>query len=252
MTPKSNMIKIITIKDLWNILLHKIPIILLSVALCTGGLFAFETVTYVPEYSSTATLYILRQGNDNSSTDTNNDFSLALSVVNDCTYLLKSHAVLDQVIKDLALDTTYENLYKRVSTKNPTDSRVLEVSVTADSPENAKRIVDEICTIGADSIENAMGFRQVNMYESGILESTPSNKIPLKTYLTVALIVGVVTYLIFVISYMLDDRLRSNEDIERALEVTILGEIPNANHSHKGKYGYYKKYYRANDRKKTR
>ena len=245
MTQRSGNIKILNIRDLGRVLIHRLPIIILVMALSVGVLFGVNKMFFVPEYSSTATLYILRQGNDSSTTDTNNDFSLALSVVNDCNYLLKSHMVLDKVIKNLSLDMSYDELYKRVSTSNPEDSRVLEVTVTAGSPKEAKRIADEVCTIGADSIENAMGFRQVNLYEYGTKETTPSNLLSLRTYAIVGLIGGIIAYLIFLVIYMFDDRLRTNEEIERALGVTILGEIPNANGTHKGKYGYYGKYYQA-------
>ena len=50
---------------------------------------------------------------------------------------------------------------------NPEDTRILEVTVKADSPKMAKAIVDRICTIGAARIEDAMGFQQVNVYELG-------------------------------------------------------------------------------------
>lgn len=245
MTQKSSGIRTVTIRDLGRIFVQRFVIILLVMALSMGALFIADRITYEPEYSSTATLYILKQENSTNSTDTNTDFSLALSVVNDCTYLLKSHMVLDEVIEKLGLDLTYEELYNRVSARNPDDTRVLEVSVTADTPENAKEIVDEICSIGSDSIEDAMGFRQVNLYEKGTLETQPCNRTSLKTYAVVGLIAGLLTYLVFIVIFMLDDRLRTNEDIEKALGVSILGEIPNANHTHKGKYGYYGHYYKA-------
>ncbi len=245
MNPKNSNVRIITIRDLWSIFVHRLLIIILAAAASVAGLYAFNKIMYVPQYSSTATIYILRQGNESNTTDTNNDFSLALSVVNDCTYLLKSHTVLDQVIQDLSLNLTYEDLYKRITTHNPEETRVLEVTVTADSPDEAKTIVDEVCTIGSESIENAMGFQQVNLYEYGTQNSQPSNRMQMKTYAIVGLIAGVAVYLIFVIAYLLDDHLRSDEEIEKTLGVTILADIPNANHSGKGKYGYYGKYYSA-------
>ena len=88
-------------------------------------------MTFVPQYASTATLYILRQADGATASDASSDFSLALKVVNDCTYLLKSHTVLDEVISSLNLDMEYEDLYDCVSTSNPEDTRILEVTVKA-------------------------------------------------------------------------------------------------------------------------
>ena len=132
MNPKNSNVRIITIRDLWSIFVHRLLIIILAAAASVAGLYAFNKIMYVPQYSSTATIYILRQGNESNTTDTNNDFSLALSVVNDCTYLLKSHTVLDQVIQDLSLNLTYEDLYKIGPDGRPFWTKVQREPLAAD------------------------------------------------------------------------------------------------------------------------
>ena len=96
MNQKSNY-KIVTLKDLWDIFAQRLWIMILAAGICCGGLFAIDRLTFVPQYASTATLYILRQTDSATASDASSDFSLALKVVNDCTYLLKSHTVLDGV-----------------------------------------------------------------------------------------------------------------------------------------------------------
>lgn len=111
-----------------------------------SGLFLLICLTYVPQYESTATLYILRQDSEQSgSSSVSSDFSLALNVVSDCTYLLKSHSVVAAVIDELHVAIPYEELSKSISTNNPDNTRILEVSVKVGSPELAKSIVDSIC-----------------------------------------------------------------------------------------------------------
>lgn len=175
--------KIVTLKDLWEVFVHRLWIILLAAVVAGGGFFAVDRISFTPQYASTATLYILRQADSATASDASSDFSLALKVVNDCTYLLKSHTVLDEVIGRLHLDVSYEDLYDCVSTSNPEDTRILEVTVRSDSPENAKRIVDQVCTIGAQRIEDAMGFQQVNLYEFGTTDPEPCNRTGLTTFL---------------------------------------------------------------------
>ena len=158
----SSSVRVVTLKELWEIFVHRWWVMLLAAAICAGGFFVINQLTFVPSYQSTATLYIHKQNESDSNTSAD-DFSLALKVVNDCDYLLKSHSVLDQVIEQLNLDISYEDLSKTVSTSNPEDTRILEVSVEAASPEEAKRIVDAVCEVGTDSITQAMGFQQVNL-----------------------------------------------------------------------------------------
>ena len=121
----------------------------------------------------------------------------------------------------------------------------------SDSPENAKRIVDAICEIGQEQITEAMGFQQVNLYEYGTLNDKPCNTTSMTTYMLVGMIAAVLVYSIYLIIYLLDDRIRTEEDIERYLGLSVLGDIPNADDKKSRQYGYYKAY-GAHGQKKTK
>ncbi len=238
--------KVITLGDLWGIFLRRLWVLLLVAVITVGATFAGITLTFVPRYESTATLYILQQ---NQTTPDKNyeDFNLALKVVNDCTHLIKSHSVLDGVIKDLDLDVSYQELYKSIKITNPTDTRILEVVVESDSPQKAKLIVDTICSIGTEKITEAMGFEQVNFYEKGVLNESPSNATSVLTYIIIGVVAMVVTYAVFLIRYILDDNIRTDEDIKNYLGVSILGDIPNYDESRRKKHGrkyYQNRYYK--------
>lgn len=231
-------VKTITLKDIGNIFLKYSVVILLVATLVTGVLALVKKVTFVPRYQSTATLYILRQNDEgNTGGAVASDFSLALNVVNDCTYILKMHSVLDKVSEEVGLDIPYEKLKRSVSTSNPANTRILEVTVEADSPELAKSIVDSICTVGAEKIKEDMGFAQVNISEYGIIDSEPCNRTGKALYLLVWLLTAVVMYVVFLLIYILDDGIRSDDDVRKYLGLSVLGEIPNANTAQKS--GYY-------------
>ena len=243
---KKTTTRIVTIKDLWQIFIYRLRIIVLIAAICVCGMFTFNAITFSPRYSSTATMYTLRQANENvSSNDIASDFSLALKIVNDCDFLLKSDTVVNAVKETLGLGEEYANLKNNIKTKNPSDTRILQITVEADSPEMAKKIVDALCVIGADSINDAMGFDQVNLFEYGNISYTPCNETPLLMYLLVGAAVAAVVYVIFVVMFIMDDTLKSDEDCQLYLGVSIIGDIPDADDTHKKKYGgYYRGYYR--------
>ena len=225
-----NDIKEINLSEIWKLLTQKIWIMLIAAILVTATSMIIYTIAYVPEYTSTATMYILRtQSEGSSSSQAASDFNLALSVVNDCDYLIKGHTVVDRVVDELELDIKYEDLQKRIKTSNPSQTRILERSVTAESPEEAKRIVDRLCTIGAESINSAMGVDQVNLFEYGTLNSEPSNETSISMFIIFGLIAAIVVYAVFLVIYILDDTIHTEEDIESALGLTVIGEIPDAN-----------------------
>ncbi|MBR5515696.1 MAG: hypothetical protein IKU52_05790 [Clostridia bacterium] len=242
---KQSNLREIKFNDLWRIFVSRLWIIMLSSILVLIGFYTINKFTYVPKYESTATLYILRQSTENSTLveqKATEDFSLALNVVNDCDYLLRSHVVLDEVINNLDLDISYEALSDCVKTSNPDDTRILQVTVEAATPETAKLVVDQICEIGEGKIEKAMGFDQVNLYEEGVIDYSPSNRISLMTYILVALVVAVAVYSIYLLRYLFDDRIKTDEEIERYLNLTIIGDIPNAYRHKRKKDSYYAGY----------
>ncbi len=237
----TNNAKVVTLRELWNLFVQRWWVIFLVAGLCAGGLLALREATYVPRYESTATLYILRQNGEEAGGSNSQyyDFTMALNVVNDCTSLLKSHSVIDHVIAELQLTQGYRELSNSISTSNPDNTRILKVTVEADTAENAKRIVDAICEEGQKKITEAMGFQQVNLYEYGILNPDPCNQTGLSTYILVGIVAAVVAYLIMLITYVTDDRLWTEEDIKRYLGLSVLGDIPNADQVSK-KRAYYK------------
>lgn len=239
MCEKKANFRVINLLDLWNIFINHFIIIIIVATIFVSGIFAYITITFVPQYKSTATLYILKDKENQSTDNISSNFNLALNLVNDCTYLLKSHAVIDEVIDELDIDIPFSELASSVSTSNPDKTRILEVTVVSDSPEKAKEITDCLCNIGSQKIKEAMGFNQVNLYEYGTINNSPCNKKSPYFYLIIWIAIAAVIYSFFVIKFLMNDGFQSSEDIEKYLGISVIGEIPNANESKKHRYSYY-------------
>lgn len=214
----------IYLSDLWDVFVRRMVLIILAALICVAGEYLYATKIVKPLYNSTSTLYVLRQ--DESGDYSSTDFSLALNLVNDCTYMLKSHAVLDEVIEELELDMSYKALSDSISTRNPDNSRILEVSVKTGDPELSKKIVDKLCTIGAEKISDVMRMDQVTVLERGTLEQNPSNRVGMMRYIMFGALGAVLCYLAFVVAFVLDDKIKTEEDVKRYLQLSVLGEIP--------------------------
>lgn len=207
---------LLTLGDLWRIFRKCWAVMLLLATLAAAGLYALNYLL-PPRYASTATLYILRQSSNDQ--QISEDFSLALNVVSDCDHLLKSHSVLDAVIENLSLDISYKDLRACISTNNPDSTRILEVTAEAETPARAKAIVDSICTIGTDKIRQAMGFAQVNLYEYGVWDSEPCNRMePLHCVLAFAG-TAVLVYGLSLLSFLLKPPPAEPEKVKTIVKV---------------------------------
>ncbi len=221
---------ILSISDLWSVFTgHVIPIVV-SVVLAFFIVLSYSLISYEPEYTSTSAIYLIRQDrSDTSGSVSSSDFSLALSTVNDCKYLLTNIEVLSEVIKVLGLPLTYEDLLPMINIYNPPSTRILEISITAPSPMDAKIIVDELCNIGAESIMMALGIDQVNVVNEGRYNEDPSNSIFTPYLAVIPFLTALVVYGIYLLIYVLDDKIKTPEDIEKYIGLTVLGIIPYKN-----------------------
>ena len=220
--------RIVTLGDLWDIFLDHIWAILIVALICMAGVNVVNRVVIKPLYQSRATLYILRQDNEPNYIYTQSDFSLAKDVVNDCTYVLKSEEVLNDVIRKLDLDQTFRQLQGQITTNNPENTRFLEVMVKSDSPEQAKQIADIICDAASEKITEAMGFDQVNLFSYGTLPNHRCNGIGLLKTLFIGAVAAVLVYAIYLVVFLLDISLRTEEDVSKYLGISTLAEIPNS------------------------
>lgn len=213
----------LTLEDLWTLLRRNLlPVVLAAVVALSAVLAANWLLP--ARYRATATLYILYQGDE--SCQTSEDFNLALKMINDCTYLLKSHAVLDPVIGELGLDMDYRELYDAVSTANPEGTRLLTITAEAPSPGQAKAIVDAISVIGMETIRAAMDYDQVRLYEYGIPETEAVSQIPFSLSLIISLGAAALVYGLFLLAFLLDDRIYTESDVTDGLDIPFLGELP--------------------------
>lgn len=218
----------IKFRDLFSLFVSNLWIMVLVAVVVASGVFAYGYFTYEPTYESTGSMYILRQGEIEDSIDYSSNFNVALSVVNDCKTLLTSHTVLDRVIEENDLQYTYGELNSLIEINNPSNTRYLEITVKAHTPEEAKLIVDSISRIGEAEIDEVMGFNQINPFDSGTLASVPSNSpFEITFALLGAVVAFLLTFVVIVLAFIFDDKVSDPEMVEKSLELSVLAVIPN-------------------------
>lgn len=75
------------------------------------------------------------------------DIQTGTSLTNDYMVIVEGRPVLEQVIENLGLDETYSSLKKKVTLNNPSNSRILEITVRDANPSMAKKVADEIARV---------------------------------------------------------------------------------------------------------
>lgn len=207
-----------------GILLDKIVVLLAAGAITALVVFIISVFVIAPKYKSQTQLYIINRQNDG--VTTYNDIQSSTQLVNDYKVLVTSYPVLEKVISNLKLDMTTEELEDMLTVGIETDSRVLEITVTSTDPYLSKNIADAVADISAEQITRIMQIEKVNVIQYGqVADRASSPNVILNT--VVGFAAGVVLISIWLIaSFMIDDSVKSSEDIEKYIGISTLALIP--------------------------
>lgn len=213
----------IDLLELFFVLKKKLAVII-AAALAGAVLFGAYTMIFVtPLYSASARMYVLGA---NTTIESITDIQLGSQLKGDYAIMIKGYSILNDVIDNLGLDMTYEQLNNIVKVENLNDSRVLAVTVTHPVPETAANIANEVANVSSLKISEIMDTVQPNVYEPARIPKAPVSPNLSKNILMGALIGLVLACAVIIVIHLLDDRIKTEEDVEKYLGLTVLGTIP--------------------------
>lgn len=214
----------IDLKEIFYLLLHSLWIIVLIGAL--GGVAAWGYSSYLkePMYTSTTMVYVINRQEENRTTYS--DLQMGAQLTKDYSILVKSRPVTEQVIAELGLELSHEKLSDMIEVNNPDGTRILEIAVEYPDPAMAKELVDTIAKVSSERMVSVMEMEKVNVLEAGNLPIKPSSPKILKNTLIGAVGGLLLSAFIIIAIHLMNDTIRTTEDIEKYLEITALGIIP--------------------------
>lgn len=183
----------------------------------------FSIFFITPQYQSTSQMYVLSKETTLNSLA---DLQIGSQLTKDYKIMIQSRPVLEEVIEKLGLNINYKQLRNKLKVENPLDTRILSLTVTDPNPENAKEIVNQIALSSSKYIGDLMEVIPPKIIELGIApeeKSGPSIKknAMMGGILGILLIAGIIVAI-----ELLDDSIKSEEDLERNLKLTILATLP--------------------------
>ncbi len=213
----------IDLRDVFAELLIHWKAILLAVILCAEIAFGYGDFFTVPQYASTAKLYVLTKSTSITSLA---DIQTGANLTHDYLIVVTGRPVLEQVISNLKLTESYEELEKKIDVNNPQDTRILEITVKDQDPKHAKVIADEVADVSAAYIAEKMDQDPPNVIQKGYTDGDPVS-MSLKKYTAIGGAVGLfLAVAVIIISYIFNDTIMNPEDMEKKVGINVLASLP--------------------------
>lgn len=215
------------------LILKKYIWLIVAITLVAGvGAFVFTKLFIAEKFQASATMIVNTRQDQNISV-TYDQINSAKQLVSTYAVILKSDTVLDEVIENLNLSSikgweeiNAQKLAEYISISPVQNTQIIEITAETVDAELSTKIVGEIVKIAPDIIIKTVKAGSVEMISQpkAKLEKVSPHvgKISLiSAFVGCALMIGII--LLFTI---MDNRIKTDEDITKHFNLPVLGIIP--------------------------
>jgi capsular polysaccharide biosynthesis protein len=215
----------ISIKDIFKTLKKRWKLIMLLtlIAALISGSISYFLLT--PIYQSSTQILVNQKQSENQLDST--QIRSNIDMINTYSVIIKSPAILEKVIDKLELDQSVDQLSQKITINSQENSQVFSLTVQDSNPAKAVEIANTVSSIFQKEIKDIMKVDNVSILAKAEIKEnpTPVKPNPLLN-IAIAVVVGLMAGigLAFLLEY-LDNTIKDEDDIERLLDLPLLGSI---------------------------
>ena len=213
----------IDLLELARVIWKKIWIV--AIGFILGAVLAFCITKFfiTPQYKATSSIFVFSKG---TSLESLTSIQIQNNLTGDYQYISMQRDTLEDVIDELALDTTYEQLKATVSITNPSNTHVLEISATNPNPVVAANIANSLAEKVRESISDIMNTDKPSVVQRAVVPEKKFSPSTTKNTMIGALAAAVLIIGIITVKFLLDDTIKTDEDVRKYLQLDTLAQIP--------------------------
>lgn len=225
---------------LWD---HIVSIIIFTFI---GALVAFCVTFFFisPKYRSGFTAYVNNKSESTARTAdslSSGDTSAQQQLTRTYASIMISRPIIEAALKDSGLPYNYEDIERSVTTSVETNTSLINLYVTLDNKEEAKRLADSIAKLSPDALADIVEGSSMKIVSYPIVPEKKYSPSYSKVTMIGAAIGFVICIAFVIIRSLLDTTVKDEKSLEERYGISVIGTIPNfreATTDH-GSYYYY-------------
>ncbi len=152
--------------------------------------------------------------------------------------IIRTNYVLEDVIKKLNLKESPASLASKIQVYENEDTFLINVTMTHTNPKKALEILQALDDSVVDKVVEKFGSTYVQEWDKPVVSSTPVSP-NVSRYTVLGGMAGVVIALALIILIaLLNNKVKSVSDLQRMVDIPVLGVVPSLQVSEKNKGGY--------------
>lgn len=162
----------ISLQDVFNIIRKRIGLIALVtvLAIVLTGLTSYFILS--PVYQS-STEILVNQNSGEPGQLTNENIQVNLQLIKTFTGILKNPVILDQVVEELNLDMSTDQLSDKITISTAEQSQLITITGEDEKPEVAVEIANTTASIFENDIQELMNVNNVTILSPAVLKENP-------------------------------------------------------------------------------
>lgn len=217
--------QVISISEIIDAVKKRWKIIALTTVLATlvSGIFSFFVIS--PTYEASTKVFI---GKEESSMESYNynDITMYQKLLKTYSELIKTKDLINRAITNSKYELKVEEVLNDVSVTTVADTQMIQIAYRSTSPNIAKNMLENITNEFIATAQELVPNGNVKILESVELPKNPVA--PNKTMnIAIAFILGMMVGfgIVFLLEY-LDNTYKNKEQLEKDLDIPVLGVIP--------------------------
>ena len=206
----------------YRILDHWVLVVLIGLL---GAILAFGITRFMitPKYESTAKIYVLSSSD---SVVNLSDMQIGSYLASDYQEVFNTREVHEQVISNLRLPDTFEQLKKKLKVSNLTGTRILSIMVEETDPNTAAAIANEFASVASDYIATVMVTDRPTVLSTAVPAAGPSSPNLVKNVFIGAVAGALLVIAIITIATLTDDKIKSADQLTNLTGLPVFSQIP--------------------------
>lgn len=195
-----------------------------------AGVWTIMFVT--PKYTAVSKLYVV----DSSKAVVDlSALQIGTQLAADYKEVFTNWHVHERVIEKLNLPYSYSALNGMIKVSNAESQRILHISATSTSPDEAKLLADTYADVASEFIAETMSTQKPNIFQEALKPSAPSSPNKTRNVLLGFLLGGILAAGVVTVLFIVDDRIHNEDDITRYIDLPVLGSMPAQQDKNKNK-----------------
>ena len=183
----------------------------------------YTILTRIPMYQSNTTIVLVGESKKEYS---QTDSQLNQNLIGTYSEIITSRKVLQQVIDNLKLKMTVDELSKNITTSSVEDTEIIRITVNNEKKKMAVKIADEVASVFSEEIQDIYNLENVAIIDKAEVAKEPYNINYVKDNVIYLMIGVVLSFGVVFVMYYFDTTIKSSEIVEEKLGLTVIGIVP--------------------------